>query len=251
MTHAPASPWLQDAVDEWLSSTPRGQSPAPQALVARLGLAAERQKAEIDELHLCRAPLDQIAQLRQEEIALWTQLKLPPPPARDDLASVPSGQRLAAVKRLLSLRSSLVTQLQQALALQSRARQSLVKAKQRVEKSGSEEDHATLDALHAGLLSDGLLAMIQNESWSDYHSIVEAFISELDQLAGEKAPDIRVLFGLAPNADAKQIKRRYRELVREHHPDQNGHRSPQEQRRREEVFLRIQAAWDAYEKSPA
>jgi DnaJ-domain-containing protein 1 len=153
--------------------------------------------------------------------------------------------------RLASLRSSLVTQLQQALALQSRARQSLVKAKQRVEKSGSEEDHATLDALHAGLLSDGLLAMIQNESWSDYHSIVEAFISELDQLAGEKAPDIRVLFGLAPNADAKQIKRRYRELVREHHPDQNGHRSPQEQRRREEVFLRIQAAWDAYEKSPA
>lgn len=248
MTHDSPHLWLQEAVDDWLADAP-GKRASPQDLVARLGLAAERKRAEIDELRQCRIPLDQLELLRREDESLRSQLKLARPSPPEDLAAVPPGRRLAAVLRLLHRGLADIEPLREALALQSRIRRSLFEAKRRVDQDGTEEDLATLDALHAALLSDNLHSLLRCEAWSDYRSFMEACLAELEALAAAKPPDICSVFGLPADADADQIRRRYRELVRELHPDRNLQRSPQERRRREEEFKRIQAAWETHQKS--
>ncbi|MCS7077443.1 MAG: J domain-containing protein [Bacteroidia bacterium] len=55
-------------------------------------------------------------------------------------------------------------------------------------------------------------------------------------------PDLAVL-GLNPPVSWEQIKERYRELVKQHHPDMNTHRSVQERQKIEREFKKITEAY--------
>ena len=55
----------------------------------------------------------------------------------------------------------------------------------------------------------------------------------------------RTILGVGPNADLTEIKKAYRKLAKQHHPDVFANASDAQKRLAEDKFIKIQEAYEA------
>ncbi|HMO52737.1 MAG TPA: DnaJ domain-containing protein [Kiritimatiellia bacterium] len=133
-----------------------------------------------------------------------------------------------------------------------------------VNRSGFGSLITEMDEIYTGLYSEQLFDLLRIRDWTTFNDVLASLRADLDRIerlaqnhaTGSNAADKREdmsrekaleILGVGPDDSMEEVKRRYRALVKQLHPDGKAHLSEAEVQRRAERFKRVQAAWELME----